>query len=725
MRHWSIKWRVLMLALLPAAIIATLLAIHFTDSRIRDIELELRERGQAIARQLAPASEYGVFVRNREILQTLVDSVGKEADVVLVAIADASGELLAVTGDPALLKLQGDWQRPPGVGVGTTDYHDMLVFTAPIYQSETRTDDFPEPVRPDAQKTPDPQKKTRRISIIGWTTVSLSKASTWIRRDELLRNSLLISLLVLAGAALLALRMSVGITRPVKKLVDAVQDIGRGNLDVQVQVNSGGEIGMLAAGINSMAGSLKAAQENLQDKIDLATKQLTYQASHDTLTGLINRREFESRLEHALSSAQEHGAIHALCFLDLDQFKVVNDSCGHEAGDQLLRHLANHMKNKIRDRDTLARLGGDEFALLLENCSLDNAMEVARGLLDSIQNFRFSWQGKSFVVGCSMGMVLINRRSESVAGMLSNADSACYTAKDLGRNRVYVFQAPEDGGEMRPAGTSWVTRINQALEEHRFRLYYQPILPLAGERLDRPRYYEALLRMVQDNGDIVLPMAFIPAAERYNLMPAIDRWVVEAAFVDYRRLADRGFAMQDCVFSINLSGSSVGDEKFAKFLEYQFSTWQVPPHRICFEITETAAVTNLTQALNLMQQLKRIGCRFMLDDFGSGLSSFTYLKNLPVDGIKIDGAFVKDMVANSMDAAMVEAINNIGHVMGLATVAEYVEDQAVMNRLREMKVDYVQGNWVRPPQPMEECFDLHQPSAPRLSAVKEGAPLDG
>ena len=704
MKHWSIKWRVMLLALLPAAIIAVLLAAHFTDSRIRDIEKELRERGQVIARQLAPACEYGLFVRNREILQALADSVAKEADVTLVTITDVGGDLLAMSGDPALQKSrQQKVPPPPSVGAAVTDYPDSLMFSAPIYQSETRVDDFPE--QSGARQEP---PRPKRISIIGWVKVTMSKAATANRRDELLRNSLLISLLVLMGAALLALRMSIGITRPVQKLVDAVQDIARGNLDAQVIVSSGGEIQALAQGINSMAASLKAAQDNLQEKIDLATKQLSYQASHDTLTGLINRREFEARLERALFSTREHGATHVLCFLDLDQFKLDNDACGHEAGDQLLRHLAYHMRNKIRDRDTLARLGGDEFTLLLENCSLENAQEVARGLLDSIHSFRFSWQGRPFVIGGSIGLVAITRKSDSVASILSNADAACYTAKDLGRNRIYVFQTPDEGGELRPAGTSWVTRINQALEEHRFRLYYQPIVPLAGDRPDKPRYYEALLRMLQENGDVVLPMAFIPAAERYNLMQGIDRWVVEAAFTDYRRLMDAGYGMQDCIFSINLSGSSLCDEKFAQFLEYQFSTYEVPPHHICFEITETAAVTNLPQALTLMQQLKRIGCRFMLDDFGSGLSSFTYLKNLPVDGIKIDGAFVKDMVTNGTDAAMVEAINNIGHVMGLVTVAEYVEDQAIMAKLRELKVDYAQGNWVRPPVPLEECFNLNE-----------------
>lgn len=701
MKNWSIKWRVLLLALLPPAIIAVLLAVHFTDSRLRDIEAQLRERGQAIIRQLAPACEYGLFVRNREILQALTDSVKKEMDVMLVTVSDVPGEVVALSGNPAVRT--GKTDKPDGMNIGIIDSGETLQFTAPVYQSETRLEDYPEEAGPRVGS-----RGPRKISILGWVTVVMSKATMLSRRDELLKNSLLISLLVMAGATLLALRMGLAITRPMQRLVEAVEAIGRGKLDVQVNTTSGGEIQTLAQGINSMAASLKSAQENLQEKIDLATQQLSYQATHDTLTGLINRREFELRVEHALQSAQENGATHALCFLDLDQFKIVNDTCGHEAGDNLLRQLAYHLKNKLRDRDTLARVGGDEFSLLLENCSLDNAVDVARGLLDSIHDFRFSWEGKTFVVGGSIGLVMINRKSESVSLILSQADSACYTAKDLGRNRVYVFQGPEDDSELRRGGTSWVTRINQALEEQRFRLHYQPIVPLHGEHPDRPRYFEALLRMEQDKGDMVLPMAFIPAAERYNLMQTLDRWVVEAAFADYRRLLEAGVSMQDCIFSINVSGPSLCDEKFPKFLEYQFASYQVPPHRICFEITETAAVTNLTQALGLIQQQKRIGCRFMLDDFGSGLSSFTYLKNLPVDGIKIDGAFVKDMVANSMDSAMVEAINNIGHAMGLITVAEYVEDAAILQKLKEMKVDYVQGHGVQHPGPLEECFNLGQ-----------------
>jgi diguanylate cyclase (GGDEF)-like protein len=707
MKSWSIKWRVLVLALLPPAIIAVLLAVHFTDSRLRDVEAQLRERGQAIIRQLAPASEYGLFVRNPEILQALADSVKKEMDVMLVMLSDVPGEVVAMSGDPKARR--GKQEKPDGVAIGVTDYGDALQFTAPVYQSETRLEEFPDEAGLRLNG-----RKPKKISILGWVTVTMSKASMLNRRDELLRNSLLISLLVMAGATLLALRMGLAITRPLQRLVEAVEAIGRGNLDVHVDSAAGGEIQTLAQGINSMAASLRSAQENLQEKIDLATQQLSYQATHDTLTGLINRREFEVRVERALQSSHENGATHALCFLDLDQFKIVNDTCGHEAGDNLLRQLAYHLKNKLRDRDTLARVGGDEFSLLLENCSLDNAVDVARSLLDSINGFRFSWQGKSFVVGGSIGLAVINRKSESVSLILSQADSACYTAKDLGRNRVYVFQGPEDGSDMRPAGTSWVTRINQALEEHRFRLHYQPIVPLHSDHPDRPRYFEVLLRMEQNNGDMVLPMAFLPAAERYNLMQTLDRWVVEAAFADYRRLLEAGVSMQDCIFSINLSGPSLGDEKFPKFLEYKFASYQVPPHRICFEITETAAITNLTQALGLIQQQKRIGCRFMLDDFGSGLSSFTYLKNLPVDGIKIDGAFVKDMVANSMDCAMVEAINNIGHAMGLITVAEYVEDQAILQRLREIKVDYVQGHGVQPPGPLEDCFNFAQPAQFRL-----------
>jgi len=683
--------------MMPAAALAILLAILFTDSRIHDAELELRERGQSIAALLGPAAENALLNRDHQSLLALVDSISKRADITLVAIADTEGELLAASGDTTLLKLQNNPKNHNGPGVTVVDHDDMLVFSAPIYQSESVPEYRTSPPINNGKRNP------ARISIVGWVNVMVTKAHILQRRDQILYGGFIVSLLVLIGAALLAIRAGKLITRAIDRLLGVVREIEHGNLDVQTDTHAGGEIGVLATKIGGMAAALKSAQETMREKVDAATKQLSYQASHDMLTGLINRHEFEIRLEHAVSSAQEHGATHALCFLDLDQFKTVNDSCGHEAGDQLLRQLGHHLKNKIRDRDTLARLGGDEFAFLLSNCCVENAIEVARELLASIQGFRFSWQGKSFVVGCSIGLVPINRRSENVATVLSNADAACYAAKDLGGNRIYVFQVPEDGIGVRPAGTSWVTRINQALENNRFRLVYQPIVPLGN---NQSRYYEALLRMVQDNGDEVLPLAFIPAAERYNLMPAIDRWVIERAFADYRRLMDAGLTRGDCMFSINLSGASICDEKLPKFLEYQFSTYQVPPQRICFEITETAAVTNLTQALSVLQQQKRIGCRFMLDDFGSGLSSFTYLKNLPVDGIKIDGAFVKDMVNNGMDAAMVEAINNIGHVMGLSTVAEYVEDQAIMQKLGELKVDYAQGHWVRAPAPLEECFNL-------------------
>jgi diguanylate cyclase (GGDEF)-like protein len=684
LKRWSLKWRILALALFPATFIAVVLTIAFVDSLTRGSEVELRERGQMLARQLAPAAEYGLILRDQKALQDLVNSIGKGPDVVSVTISDAAGHILATSGDPKI----GPLRPPADESIAVTERNGFMTFTAPVHEITRRDNSL------------------SRESLLGWSTVSLSKSAIADRGNELIWRSLLISVAALAGAAMLAVVMSRRIRRPLHQLVNVVERIGRGNLDIKADTDAIGEIGELASGVNVMTATLKMAQKTLQEKVDLATEQLTYQASHDTLTGLINRREFEARLDRAVTSAQENGANHALCFLDLDQFKVVNDSCGHEAGDQLLRQLGHHLKGNLRDRDTLARLGGDEFGLLLENCSLENAMEVAAELLASVQGFHFSWQGKSFVIGCSIGLVPVTSSAESMASVLSHADAACYVAKDLGRNRVQVYQPPGEKGEARPAGASWLIRINQSLMERRFRLVYQPIVPVGAEQAGQPRYYEALLRMVRENGDVVLPMAFIPAAERYNLMPTIDRWVVEAAFADYRRLMDAGRAMNDCVFSINLSGSSLCDEKFASFLEYQFANYEVPPHKICFEITETAAVTNLTQALRLMQDQKQVGCRFMLDDFGSGLSSFTYLKNLPVDGIKIDGAFVKDMVVNGMDAAMVEAINNIGHVMGLSTVAEYVEDQAIMDKLREFKVDYAQGNAVQRPLPLEECFDI-------------------
>jgi diguanylate cyclase (GGDEF)-like protein/PAS domain S-box-containing protein len=423
--------------------------------------------------------------------------------------------------------------------------------------------------------------------------------------------------------------------------------------------------------------------------------QLNYQAAHDALTGLINRREFEQRLEQVLETRDRESKQHTLLYLDLDQFKIVNDTCGHVAGDELLQQLTSILQGKLRMNDTLARLGGDEFGLLLESCPTGPALKIANLLRETVREFRFAWDTKVFQLGVSIGLVTFSDGNETRADILRMADAACYLAKDKGRNRVQIYTQEDSGLAQRQGEMGWVGRIHKALADQRFVLYSQKILKLA-DGAEVGAHYEMLLRMLDENGDLIPPMAFIPAAERYGLMPQLDRWVIATAFAQYEERHLPGDPLGTC--AINLSGSSVCDENFYEFVVEQFALYRVPPAGICFEITETAAITNLRQATVLIRKLKDLGCRFSLDDFGSGMSSFTYLKHLPVDYLKIDGGFVKDMIADPIDQAMVEAINHIGHVMHIETIAEFVEDGIVLSALRRIGVDYAQGYGIEVPR---------------------------
>lgn len=432
------------------------------------------------------------------------------------------------------------------------------------------------------------------------------------------------------------------------------------------------------------------------------SEQLAHQASHDALTGLVNRRAFEQRLQQLLETARAEKIEHVFCYMDLDQFKVINDTCGHTAGDELLRQLGGWLQHQIRGPDTLARLGGDEFGILLEHCSVVQATRVTAAVQRAIEEFRFQWGEKSFNIGASIGVVSINEDSEDMAGVLRMADAACYAAKDAGRNRVHVYRQDDTELAKREGEMHWVAVINRALEDNRFVLHCQPYVPLAGGD-DQREGYELLIRLRDEQGQLVAPGAFLPAAERYSLATKLDRWVLRTAFEWLRRHPQVLERVLAC--SINLSGSSLGDNAFLEFIIRQFDKGIMPPEKICFEITETAAIANLTNATHFIKTLKTRGCHFALDDFGSGLSSFAYLKNLPVDFLKIDGMFVKDMVDDPIDFAMVRSINDMGHVMGKKTIAEFVENDAILERLRELGVDYAQGYGIGRPRPIEEMTE--------------------
>ena len=435
---------------------------------------------------------------------------------------------------------------------------------------------------------------------------------------------------------------------------------------------------------------------NKMQKIESMSGEISYQASHDMLTGLINRREFEARLEKSIADVRHNRRSHVLCYMDLDEFKVVNDTCGHVAGDALLQNLAKHLEDEIRNTDTIARLGGDEFGLLLPLCNIDKARDIANNLRKTIKDFQFVWDKKAFDVGVSIGLVEINENMRTLNDILKAADSACYVAKDLGKNRIHIYQDDDIQLTQRLGDMHSSQAVQKALVDDRFVLYAQEIR--ANHDCEIKWHGEFLIRMLGEDDTIIFPDSFIPAAERYNLMVDVDKWVVKKAFSFIKKLEEKNDGKILC--SVNLSGQSVCDHDFLNYVVNELDSSGISPNSVCFEITETAVVSNFFYAEKLLEILKGMGCSFSLDDFGSGLSSFGYLKRLNVDYLKIDGSFVKSMLDDDKDYALVKSINQIGKEMGMKTIAEFVENKELHNELIDMGVDYSQGYGIAKPVPL-------------------------
>jgi len=423
--------------------------------------------------------------------------------------------------------------------------------------------------------------------------------------------------------------------------------------------------------------------------------EVNYRATHDALTGLINRLEFENRLDKAIQKLQYNATKCTVFYIDLDQFKIVNDTCRHIAGDRLLQQLSALLQTKIPENQTLARLGGDEFGVLLETYDLNAALKVAEALRKTISEFRFVWENKIFPLGASIGVVEIDQHFDKYAA-LSAADTACFAAKEAGRNCILVYHPDDAESILRRQQMTMTTRITNALEKNLFFLVYQEIKSLTVQPY---HHIELLLRMGDEDGSVTPPMSFIPAAERYNLMPRIDQWVVENALRHYALLFQK---QHNLLMHINLSSASLGNEYFLDFVLTQLARYAVNPSRICFELTETTATVHYGKALRFIEKLKALGCRFAIDDFGSGLSSFKNIKGLPIDYIKIDGLFVRGLLDDKIDYAMVETINHIGKLMGVETIAESVESSEVLEKLREIGVDHVQGIGICTQIPLNE-----------------------
>ena len=696
MKNLGIKTRVIILGTIPALLFAMILAGYAISNVFGVLNQSLSDRGRIIAAQLAPAAEYGVISANKQILQGLAQqALSNEQDVRSVLIVDSQKRVLALSGREisaeVLNKLNGLQQLKLKNGI---------IFVSYIHRSVVEIDDFS--TLPEIEKGP---KSNHSALDIGRVYVELSNLSLQNLKQDLITKMLLISLFGLVLSALIAWWIGRNITKPIQEIAFAVNKVGEGLFAHTIIENSSGELKTLQKGFNSMASSLRQAYDVMQDKINDATSMLTHQTQHDDLTGLINRREFEVRLERSLKSVHESGAQHVFCFLDLDQFKLVNDSCGHSAGDELLRQISLLLANRMRDRDTLARLGGDEFGLLLENCSLTDANQITNTLLKLVQDYRFIHDNKIFNIGVSIGIVVINSNFENVSEIIHAADMACYSAKNAGRNQSFLFSAGDVEVKLRRSAVEAIADITDEIDDEQFMLYCQPIVPLASSEAQDNHHYEVLIRKISLDGNIMLPVTFIPSAERYLLMPNIDRWVIKNTFSTYRQLLNISNEKCNYVFSINLSGTSLGDKSLLGYIREQFAIYAIPPECICFEITETAAIVNLKNTIYLFTALRKLGCSFALDDFGSGMSSFMYLKNFEVDYLKIDGSFVKDMHTNKIDHAMVRSIHSVAEAMNIKTVAEFVENKAILKELKNIGVHYGQGLYLGEPVPIKKLIE--------------------
>ncbi len=697
MKNLGIKSRVIFLGTIPALLFAMILAGYAISNVFGVLNQSLRDRGRIIAEQLAPAAEYGVISGNTQILQRLAQqALSSEQDLRSVLIVDSNDRVLALSGRELPQALMAELKKE---NLQEYKLKGGMIFTSPIYRSLVEIDDF------SSLRENDKTFKRENSQLeIGRVYVDLSNLTLRNLKQDLITKMLLIGLFGLGLSALIAWWIGRNITKPIQEIAFAVNKVGEGVFAHTITENSSGELKTLQRGFNSMSSSLKQVYEVMQDKINDATSMLRHQAQHDDLTGLINRREFEIRLERSLKSVHENGAQHVFCYLDLDQFKLVNDTCGHSAGDELLRQVSVLLANRMRERDTLARLGGDEFGLLLENCSLADANQITNTLLKLVHDYRFIYEEKIFNIGVSIGLVVINSSFDNVSDIIHAADMACYSAKQAGRNQSFLFSAGDVEVKQRRIAVEAISDITDEIDDEQFMLYCQPIVPLSSS-VPQQHHFEILIRKINLEGNIMLPTSFIPSAERYLLMPNIDRWVIKNTFATYRELLNKSNERCNYVFSINLSGTSLGDKSLLDYIREQFVIYSIPPESICFEITETAAIVNLKNTINLFGALRKLGCSFALDDFGSGMSSFMYLKNFEVDFLKIDGSFVKDMHTNKIDHAMVRSIHSVAEAMNIKTVAEFVENEAILKELKNIGVHYGQGMYLGSPLPIKKLIE--------------------
>jgi diguanylate cyclase (GGDEF)-like protein len=679
-QHLSIQSRLLLLVIAPIFTLScSLLLLDFREQLQRD-EDKLSQHALTTAKFLSAVVHNQSELHGRPYIERLLKASQLDREPYLsLMIADAENRPLAQLGASFIVSENLPRQDTMVMQQATHDVTMVRIFTS-------------EP----------------RHALLGFVFVAIDKAAmVEDHRQAFIRNVGYITLGLML-CSILVYWVSRSISQPIRELTTALKRFVVGNQHISQVKNTLPEIHSLQSTINDISREMQHVEADMRHRIQDAQAQLRYQARHDALTGLVNRQELERRLQQALEDVKQHRANHVFCYMDLDQFRVINDTCGHPAGDEMLRQISMILSQRIRAEDTFARLGGDEFGLLLSYCQVEKAIEIAAQLRQMVEAFRFMHEGRLFQTGISIGIVEVTADLKDVGQVTRHADAACYVAKDNGRNQIHLFHPEDDVLLKRHVEMEWVLRINEAIEHNDFVLYCQGIFPMQQKEL--PPFYEILIRKRDEHGGIIPPAEFLPSAERYHLMTKIDRWVIQHAFMALQPLFKTQSGNKPFIVSINLSGMSLGDPTLLPYIKNCLATYEISPSHVCFEVTETSAIINIDHTIKLISELQQMGTRFMLDDFGSGMSSFSYLKHLPVDFLKMDGAYVKDITINKVDLAMAKAIQSVAESMEIQTIAEYVEDQATLDCLKEMGVAYAQGFYLNKPMPLSEAISHHNAS---------------
>lgn len=684
MSHLTLRHRLLLLTLLPSALIAIVLVGYFTYSGIRTLEGELRAKGMATVRYLAPVSEYGIIAGQTESMHGLAHATVQESGVKATVIVNQKGRTIAVSGRVSLAA--EDLRRTINEPTQIRETDHWIAFAAPVKRSVSESDALFEP---SASTKPMPPE------IIGHVFVEFDKTELVNKQRQLLQRGLLIVLSGLLILAALAITMADNIARPVQRLVQAVKGMSSGRLDTRVPTDTSGEIGILENGFNEMATHIAEVHFSMQSRIEEATAQLAFQARHDALTGLLNRREFEHRLEKALAGVQAGGDEFAVLFLDLDRFKQVNDNCGYLAGDELLRQMALLFQGRLREEDTLARIGGDEFSIMLTNCSGLRANQVAEDICGLAAAYRFIWQDKVFAIGTSIGLTTVTRRVRNINEILAAGDAACHRAKESGRNRVCEQEA-QLNPDRRQESSTWASRIANALAEDRLLIEALPLRALqqrAGNHL-----VELTARLNEAGQPPVALAALSDAAERYDLAPAIDQRLIETA-IDALSRARNQRKQLHCI--VPLSRSSIGNRDIIDFIAHSLTSKKLPGNQLCFIFSEDTLTLVSSQAMEFSHEMRLLGCQIGLDDFGGGLSSFTHLRSVAPRYVKLSRSLTRELGGNRASTALLRAVQEITADQNIHTIAEGVDDTDTLEQLQSLGVNFAEGKAVAPSEPFE------------------------